>query len=66
MAQRRTRHGARFQTALNLAWDPAPLVALLALDAEERVRAVAALSEAVVAVPGPADRLIETFLSHLP
>jgi lipoate-protein ligase A len=66
LAQRRTRHGARFQTAVNLVWDPAPLARLLALDPADREQVVADLGPAVVAVPGPAERLVDAFLSHLP
>jgi lipoate-protein ligase A len=66
LAQRRTRHGARFQTAVNLAWDPAPLLGLLALDPAERARASADLRDAVVAVPGPAARVTAAFLAALP
>jgi lipoate-protein ligase A len=65
LAQRRTRHGARFQTAVNLVWDPAPLIGLLALDPAERARATTDLREAVVAVPGPADRVVAAFLAAL-
>ena len=65
LAQRRTRHGARFQTAVNLAWDPAPLAGLLALGAEERAQVVADLQGAVVPVPGPADRVVDAFLAQL-
>jgi lipoate-protein ligase A len=66
LAQRRTRDGARFQTAVNLAWDPAPLARLLALDARDRAQVVADLRAAVVPVGEPADRVVDAFLSHLP
>jgi lipoate-protein ligase A len=66
LAQRRTRHGARFQTAVNLTWDPAPLARLLALDAVDRARVTDDLRPVVVAVPGPAERVVAAFLSHLP
>ena len=46
IAQRRTRHGALFQCAVNLRWDPVPLVAALGLDE----RAVDDLAGAVIAV----------------
>jgi len=65
LAQRRTRHGARFQTAVNLAWDPAPLLELLALEPAERARATSDLRDAVVAVPGPADRVVAAFIAAL-
>jgi lipoate---protein ligase len=46
IAQRRTREQALFQCAVNLRWDPAPLVAALGLPEA----AVGELAEAVVAV----------------
>ena len=47
IAQRRTRAGALFQCAVNLRWDPAPLVRALGLpDA-----AVGELTDAVIALP---------------
>jgi lipoate-protein ligase A len=66
LAQRRTRDGARFQTAVNLTWDPAPILALLALAPVERARAQADLAGAVVAVGGPADAVVAAFLAALP
>lgn len=39
ISQRRTRAGALFQSATLLAWDPAPTLAVLALDAADRSRA---------------------------
>ncbi len=65
LAQRRTRHGARFQTAVNLAWDPRPLLALLALGPAERGRAGAELAGAVVALRGPEERVADAFLARL-
>jgi lipoate-protein ligase A len=53
IAQRRTRAGALFQCAVNLRWDPAPLVEALGLPAV----AVGELAEAVIAVDRPADDL---------
>ena len=45
VAQRRTREGARWHSMAPLAWDPVPLVDLLALDDEEARRASAALDD---------------------
>ncbi len=45
LSQRRTRHGALFQTAALLSWDPASLVGLLHLDPAEAAAATAALAE---------------------
>ena len=39
ISQRRTRTGALFQCAALLAWDPAPVLGLLALDDDQRRRA---------------------------
>jgi lipoate---protein ligase len=47
IAQRRTRAGALFQCAVNLRWDPAPLVRALGLPDV----AVGELADAVIAVP---------------
>ena len=47
LAQRRNRQGAWFHGACVLRWDPAPLVDVLALSAEERAAATAGLSLAV-------------------
>lgn len=45
IAQRRTRHGARFQCAVLHEWDPAPLIEVLALTAEERAQVKADLAK---------------------
>jgi lipoate-protein ligase A len=66
LAQRRTRDGARFQTAVHLVWDPAPILGLLALEPAERARAEADLAGAVVAVRGPADAVVAAFVAALP
>lgn len=50
IAQRRTRHAARFQCALLLRWDPTPLLDVLALGADERARARADLAGAATGV----------------
>jgi len=80
LAQRRNRSGAWFHGACIGRWDPAPLVALLAMDPDERAAAVVGLSAAVVGVeeligsgrrPGPvpgwnADALVDAFVRALP
>lgn len=67
MAQRRTRRGALFQCAVPLAWEPATLLDVLALDPRERAGAVADLTGAVRAVAGVAPADLETALAaHLP
>jgi hypothetical protein len=47
IAQRRTRESALFQCAVNLRWDPAPLVRALGLPEA----AIGDLADAVIAVP---------------
>jgi lipoate-protein ligase A len=64
LAQRRTRAGARFQCAVPLRWDPAPLVAAL-VPAADRARAEAELA-AVATTPGvDADALRAAFVDRL-
>jgi lipoate-protein ligase A len=67
MAQRRTRHAALFQCAVPLHWDPARLLAVLALDPAERAAAAAHLGDAVHPLRGvpPAD-LVGALVDHLP
>lgn len=67
MAQHRTRHGALFQCAVPLEWQPARLLDVLALSGEERAAARAELSEAVQPVTGAgAAELEEALVGHLP
>ena len=61
ISQRRTRGWARFQCAAYLRWDPAALVALLA----EPRPPLAALTDAVVAVPASAAALRAAFEAAL-
>lgn len=66
MSQRRTRAGARFQCAIPVAWDPAPLVGLLALADDERASALVDLA-GVAAGPGVASTdLLPAVLARLP
>jgi lipoate-protein ligase A len=46
ISQRRSREGARWHTSVPLSWDPAPLVALLALDDHQAAQARAELVDA--------------------
>jgi lipoate---protein ligase len=57
VAQRRTREGARLHSMAVLAWDPAPLVGLLALGDEEARRARGALDDVASGVRVVVDRL---------
>jgi len=50
IAQRRTRQGARLQSMAPLWWDPAPLLAVLALDPERARQAHDALRDEVIGV----------------
>jgi lipoate-protein ligase A len=61
LSQRRTRAGARFQTAVYRRWEPAALAGLLALPTAERTRLVDELADAVAAVPD-ADAVLERLL----
>lgn len=66
IAQRRTRAGARFQCAVLHRWDPRPLVALFALDEDER-RRLASDVAGVAAGIGPVDpgALVEALVAAL-
>lgn len=66
VAQRRTRHGARFQVAALLRWEPEALVALLRLPADEREAAVADLADRAAALPVAGDALVTALLDVLP
>jgi lipoate-protein ligase A len=66
ISQRRTRAGARFQCAALATWDPAALVALLALEPGERDRASRDLAGVAAGVGVPLDDLLTAFLAHLP
>lgn len=67
LSQRRTRNGALFQCAVPLAWDPAPLLAALALTQGERAEAAAALAGAVLPLAGRAAADVEVaLLASLP
>jgi lipoate---protein ligase len=59
LSQRRTRAGALFQCCVLLAWDPDPLLALLALDPAERDEAAAQLQAVATGIGGDRAR-------HLP
>jgi len=66
IAQRRRRPGALFQCAVPLAWDPAPLLAALALSPAEREAAAADLAGAVAPVDRTPAQVEAAFLRHLP
>jgi hypothetical protein len=67
ISQRRTRAWSRFQCSVPLLpWDPAPIVALLALSPEDVHQAVADLTDTVGHIPLDHESLLEAFLTHLP
>jgi lipoate---protein ligase len=55
VAQRRTREGARFHAMAALSWEPAPLVALLALDDAQTGQATGALGPVATGVRAVVD-----------
>lgn len=67
ISQRRTREGALFQCAVPLVWDPAPLLAALALSPVEREAAAAALMGGVRPLSSRSAGEVEAaFLASLP
>jgi lipoate---protein ligase len=67
ISQRRTRHGALFQCACVLDWDPGRLLDLLSLPGREREAAAGELAGAAIGVgAGRADVVVETLLAVLP
>jgi lipoate-protein ligase A len=66
MSQRRTRDGARFQCIVHREWEAAPLLALLAIDEDERAAAAAELAGAATGLDADADALAAALLRHLP
>jgi lipoate-protein ligase A len=66
MAQRRTRHGALFQCAVPLRWEPERLLTLLALDDADAEQALYELTAAVGHVPGRSRaQVVEAFTGLL-
>jgi lipoate-protein ligase A len=60
LSQRRTRHGALFQTAALLTWDPASIVGLLNLDSAEAAAATSALAQSARGLgPGRAGAVLD-------
>lgn len=66
LSQRRTRTAARFQCAVLGAWDPAALVARLALTPAERAEAAHDLRGVAAGVSADLDASLEALLRHLP
>jgi lipoate---protein ligase len=67
VAQRRARHGALFQCACLLRWEPDRLLELLALPEEERQTASSELSSAATGIGAErAEAVVEDLLAALP
>jgi len=66
LSQRRTRDAARFQCAALARWDPAALLALLALSPDARTAAEADLIGAAAGVGTDLEPLLDALLTHLP
>jgi hypothetical protein len=66
ISQRRTRAGARFQCSMPvIPWDPARILGMLALSAEERAEGARDLAKAAAHVPLEPERVLEALLHHL-
>ena len=65
ISQRRSRAGARFQCVVLRRWDPAPLVALLRLDAIDAGAATAALAAGAAGVERPLSAVADALLESL-
>ena len=66
LAQRRTRAGARFQSAVVHRWSPATVAGLLALPPGERAALEHDLAGAVAEVRATTDDVVAAFVAHLP
>lgn len=66
LSQRRTRHGARFQTAALLRWEPGELLDLLRLDADDRAAAAVDVGPRAAALTADAPDLVDALLAALP
>ena len=66
ISQRRTRAGARFQCVVHRHWDPEPLLALLALDDDQRARAMSDLAGVATGLDRPGAEVVEAFVAHVP
>lgn len=67
ISQRRVREGSLFHCAVPLAWDPAAMPALLALDAASRAELEADARHFTAGLPDVSPRQLEqAFVSHLP
>lgn len=66
ISQRRTRAGARFQCVVHRHWDPAPLLALLDLDDDQRGRGGSDLAGVATGLDRPTAEVVEALVAHVP
>jgi lipoate-protein ligase A len=67
ISQRRTRQGALFQCAVIVSWDPAGLLDVLALEADERDAGAADLADVALGVgPAAATAAVAALAGSLP
>ena len=66
ISQRRTREGARFQCVVHRAWDPVPLLGLLALDDLERAYGLAQLADVATGLDADTAVIVEALVASLP
>ena len=66
IAQRRTRAGTRFQCVVHRAWDPGPILDLLALEESRRIAARVDLETVGIGLDIDATIVVDALLRHLP
>ncbi|MCU1377217.1 MAG: hypothetical protein JWN29_200 [Acidimicrobiales bacterium] len=66
ISQRRTREGARFQCIVHRAWDPVPLLGLLAIDDLERAYGLAQLADVATGLDLPSEQIVSALVAALP
>ena len=66
ISQRRAREGARFQCIVYRAWDPVPLLGLLALDELERAYGLTELADVATGLDARSEHVVSALLAALP
>jgi hypothetical protein len=66
ISQRRTREGARFQCIVHRAWDPVPLLGLLAVDDLDRAYGLAQLADVATGLDLPTELVVNALVASLP
>ena len=66
ISQRRTRDGARFQCIVHRAWDPVPILGLLALDDRDRAAGLLALGDLGTGLDASTDQVVSALTASLP